>query len=310
MTAGATTIRNPAQVRAVELASLGLLVATLGWGGAFIAGKLVLRELPAVSSAAWRYVGAALVLLPFGLRHLRSVSIAPVAGPLAVMVGCGGVLYPLLFMASLERTSATNTSLIVAIMPVLTCLLCPLVGEKISVRRWCAVGLALIGAVVVISRGDPHRLIELRSLNSGDLLALAAAAVWSVFNLASRSVVARLPGSLVNSFVFGGGAVVLFALALPESPVDQLTKASSVALAGLLYLAVVPSVMSGLAYLHAVRVLGLGRTVVFIYCVPFVTAALAALILGEDLNWYQAAGGGLIFSGLLLAIDRSGMSEP
>ncbi len=309
MSAGANTVGSATELRQAEVASVGLLVATLGWGGAFIAGKLVLRDVPEVSAAAWRYVGAALVLLPFGLRHLRTVSIAPVRVPLAIMVVCGGVLYPLLFMASLARTSATNTSLIVAIMPVLTCLLCPLVGEKITLRRWFAVGLALVGAVVVISRGDLARLVALRSLNVGDLLALLAAAVWSVFNLASRDVVVRLPSVLVNSFVFGGGAMVLSVLALPENPIAQLSSASPLALSGLLYLAVVPSVLSGLAYLHAVRVLGLSRTVIFIYFVPFVTAALAALILGENLNWYQAAGGGLIFSGLLLALERSGISD-
>lgn len=306
MTAGVSTVRGAGGARGLELAIVGLLAATFGWGGAFIAGKLVMRELSPVSASAWRFAGASLLLLPFGLRHLRTVALRPVAVPLALMVVCGGVVYPWLFMASLARTSATNTSLIIATMPVLTCLLCPLVGERISARRWVAVGLALLGAVIVISRGDPRRLMGLGTLNAGDLLAFVAAGVWSVFNLASRPVVAALPSTLVNSMVFGGGGLALFALATPEQPVAQLCAASSVALAGLMFLAVVPSVLSGLAYLRAVRVLGLSRTVVFIYCVPFVTATLAALVLGEDLNGSQGIGGALIFAGLLLALERSG----
>ncbi len=308
MTAGADTVGDAGEVRRVELASVGLLAATVGWGGAFVAGKLVLQELPELTASAWRYAGATIVLLPFGSRHWRATSLRPVALPLALMVVCGGIVYPWLFMASLARTSATNTSLIVSIMPVLTCLLCPLVGERISPRRWLAVGLALAGAVVVIARGDVAKLAELRSVNTGDLLALAAAVVWSIFNLASRSVVVRVPTTLVNSCVFGGGALVLFALAAPEQPIVRLLAASPQAIGGLLFLTLVPTVLSGLAYLHAVRVLGLSRTVVFIYCVPFVTATLAALILGEALDWYQAGGGALIFAGLLLALERSGMS--
>ncbi len=309
MAAGTTTMSDRSQVRVRELAYLGLLIATLGWGGAFIAGKLALRDFTALSTSAWRFALAAAIVLPFALRHLRTASLAPVAGPLALMVACGGVLYPWLFMASLERTSATNTSLIIAIMPVLTYAMCPLIGERISRRRWLAMSIALVGAVVVITRGDPARLTALGTLNLGDLLALCAAAVWSVFNLASRRTVVGLPTPLINTFIYGVGGSVLFALALPERPVAQLAAASNVGLGGLLFLAIVPSVLSGHVYLHAMRVLGVSRTVPFVYCVPFVTATLASLILGEELNLYQAAGGAFIFSGLLLALDRRGVAE-
>lgn len=66
-----------------------------------------------------------------------------------------------------------------------------------------------------------------------------------------------------------------------------------------------------MAYLGllAMRVLGVSRTVPLVYCVPFVTATMTALILGEELNYYQADGGGFIFSGLLLALDRRGVAE-
>jgi drug/metabolite transporter (DMT)-like permease len=306
MAAGITTLSERSQVRTRELAYLGLLVATLGWGGAFIAGKLALRDFSALSTSAWRFAAASALLLPFAIRQFRAASFAPVAGPLALMVVCGGVLYPWLFMASLERTSATNTSLIISVMPVLTYALCPLVGESISRRRWVAMVLAMVGAVVVITRGDPARILALGSLNLGDLLALGAAAVWSVFNLASRRTVAGLPTPIINTFIYGIGGAVLFALALPDRPVAQLTAASPVGLGGLLFLAIVPSVLSGHIYLHAMRVLGVSRTVPFVYCVPFVTATMAALLLGEELNYYQAAGGAFIFSGLLLALDRRG----
>lgn len=309
MTVGSPTLPNTYGIAPREVAYASLVAATLGWGAAFIAGKLALREFPAASTAAWRFVAATALLLPFAARHFRTVSLRPVLLPLAVMVVCGGVLYPWLFMAALERTSATNTSLIVAVMPVLTCLLCPLIGERVSRRHWGAVALALLGAVVVISRGDPARLAGLRAMNTGDLLAFASAMVWAVFNLASRRTVGVVPVSVINTVVFGLGSLGLMLLALPERPVDRLLAASSSGLAGLAFLALVPSVLSGLAYLNAMRVLGVGRTVVFVYCVPFVTAALAALVLGESLNWYQGAGGALIFAGLLLALDHRGVAE-
>ncbi len=308
MTSGTPTL-STYRVPSRDLAYVGLLVAAVGWGAAFIAGKLALHDLTATSTAAWRFAVATVLLLPFAVPQFDVATLRAARGPLAIMVLCGGVLYPWLFMASLERTSATNTSLIIAIMPVLTCALCPLVGEPISRRHWFAVLLALAGAVVVVSRGEAAGLAGLQDVNDGDLLAFAAAVVWSVFNLASRRAVGRVPGSVINTLVCGIGAVALFGLALPERPLKQLFDASPVGLGGLLFLALVPSVLSGLAYLNAVRVLGVGRSVVFVYCVPFVTAGLAALVLGESLNWNQGAGGALIFSGLLVALDRTPVAD-
>lgn len=296
-------------MRAREWAYAGLVLATLGWGGAFIAGKLALRDFTPLTTSAWRFSLAGAVLLPFTIGRFRTANVSSVAGSLALMVACGGILYPWLFMASLERTSATNTSLIISIMPVLTYALCPLIGERVSRRHWLAMAVALLGAVVVITRGDVVRLFSLTVLNRGDLLAFCAAAVWSVFNLASRSTLAGMPTAMINSCIYGIGGAVLFAMAMPEHPVAQLSAAGGVGLGGLLFLAIVPSVLSGHAYLHAVRVLGVRHTVPFVYCVPFVTAAMAALILGEELDHSQVAGGAFIFSGLLLAMDRRGVAR-
>ncbi len=287
--------------RVRKLAYLGLLVATLGWGGAFIAGKLALREFSPMSASAWRYLLAGSVLVPFALRHARTYSLRPVAGPLTLMIVCGGFFYPLFFMLSLERTSATNTSLIVALMPVITYSLCPLVGEEVSGRRWIAVLIALVGAVVVITRADLGVLVDVTRLNTGDLIALCAACVWAVFNLASRRTVVALPASLINVTVFGCGGVAMMVAAAPDTAVASLIAASPGSRAAVFYLAIFSSVLSGQLYLNAMRVLGVSRTVIFIYCVPFVTAILAAFILGESISVYQAVGGGLIFGGLVLA---------
>ena len=162
--------------------------------------------------ATWRYVVASLVLLPFVLRSRAAVSRnGPATGavlPLAVMVVSGGVLYPWLFLAALARTSAANTSLLIALNPIVTLLLSPLVGERLVRTRLLGASLAFAGAVLVISRGDLVELLALR-IDTGDLLALAAAACWATFSLTSRLVVDRLPASSVNLAVYAGGAVAL-----------------------------------------------------------------------------------------------------
>jgi drug/metabolite transporter (DMT)-like permease len=282
-------------------AYIGLCIATLCWASAFIAGKLVLAEIRPLSAAGWRHCAAVLLLLPFAVRAWPTADLRPVAVPLAVIALCGGVLYQWVFMAALQRTSATNASLLIALNPALTFLFAPLVGEAYTRRGLAGIALALIGAVLVITHGDLAVLTTLTAARSGDLLALLAAALWATFNLASRRVVHHVPHVLTNTIAFGSGALVLLLFALPEAPAAQLAQASWTARGGLVLMAVLSSVVGGQLFLHGVHRIGVNRTVVFVYLIPVVTAGLATLLLGETLLAAQIVGGAAVLGGVYVA---------
>jgi drug/metabolite transporter (DMT)-like permease len=272
----APAVASPQQRLDAEwLAFAGLTVASLGWASAYVAGKLALAEMTPLVVAAWRFTVAALILLPFGTRAVPWHEVRRVAGPLTVLVVCGSVAYPWVFLSALSRTTATNTALLIALNPVFTILLAPLVGERLSTQR--AAGVVL---------------------NSGDLLAVAAAALWSVFNLASRRVVLRLTPAFTNSLVYVVGGVALFGLALPEQPLAQLRAASVSAIAGVVIMAVGSSVLAGQFFLMGVRTLGVSRAVLFIYLMPVLTAVLSVFLLGEHFQWSQGIGGAAVLGGV------------
>lgn len=302
-----STLAAPREIAA--RAYLGLTVATVCWAAAFILGKVVLREMTPFALGAWRYVVATALLLPFAMRNAAdgATSVSAVRGaflPLAVMVLFGGVLYPWFFLAALVRTSAANTSLLIALNPVVTLLLSPLVGERLVRSRLVGALLAFAGAILVISKGDLGELLALR-VDAGDLYALAAAGCWATFNLTSRLVVDRVPASLVNLLVFSGGAAALYALGAAEDPLGQLAGATVSALGALVAMALLSSVVAGQLFLVGVRDAGVGRAVVFIYLVPVLTALLSVLLLGEELSAAQVLGGTAVLTGLLLT-TRSG----
>jgi drug/metabolite transporter (DMT)-like permease len=282
---------------ATTIAYAGLGVSTVGWAAGFVAGKFALVEMTPLAVAAWRYAVAASILLPFALRGRPRAGIADVAGPLAVMVVCGGVLYPTLFLLALQGTSATNTSLLIALNPVITLLFSPFVGERIDRRRVGGMLLALAGAAVVITRGSFEHLRAL-SFNSGDLLALAAATMWATFNLTSRRVAGRLTPPFTNCVIYALGGVALYGLGLPEHPWAQLTAATSTALSGIVIMAVLSSVVAGHLFLVGIRTVGVNRTVVFIYVVPVLTALMSAVLLHEEFEVAQAVGGAAVLAGV------------
>jgi len=283
------------------IAHLGLLLAALFWASAFVAGKVALEEMTPLTVSAWRYAIAAALLLPFGLQAWPGfATLRPVLAPLAVLVLCGGIAYPWLFLSALESTTATNTSLLIALNPIGTILLAPLVGEVLTRARLGGAILALMGAAIVITGGDFRRLADI-STHSGDLLALAAAGVWACFNLTSRRVVARMTSASINLAVYGIGCVALFALAADERPVTQLVDASASVYAALFVLAALASVLAGQLFLGGVRLLGVSRTVIYINLVPPTTALMSWLLLGEALGVATAVGGIAVLAGVYLA---------
>jgi len=125
-----------------------------------------------------------------------------------------------------------------------------------------------------------------------------AAAAWVGFNVASRSVVARAKPAPINFVVYGFGALVLFVLAGGEEPVRQIATASSTAVASVVIMAALSSVVAGQLFLVGVRTVGITRAAIFVNFVPALTAGLAAVLLGERMESGQALGGAAVLAGV------------
>src|SRR5690606_34006080 len=120
-------------------------------------------------------------------------------------------------------------------------------------------------------------LAGLATARRGDLLALAAAGLWATFNVASRRAVTHLPHAMTNALVYGGGSLITLLLAAPEAPFAQLAAASAGVRAALAFMILGASVLAGQLFLYGVHTVGVGRTVVFVYFVPVLTAVFSRL---------------------------------
>jgi drug/metabolite transporter (DMT)-like permease len=181
------------------------------------------------------------------------------------------------------------------------------VGERVDVRRFGGLALALLGAVTVITHGSPSQVVRLvaNPLNNGDVLALLAAGCWACFNLASRRAVAVLSPSTINGLVFGTGSLALFVLARDDEPLRQLSAASPATLESIVVMALLSSVLAGQFFLSGVRTVGVNRSVVFVYLVPVLTAVSSVALLGEAFHVSQAIGGAAVLGGVYLTTRPS-----
>lgn len=140
----------------------------------------------------------------------------------------------------------------------------------------------------------------------GCALALAAAAVWAAYSL----LVARLAAGGYETIAatkrtFAWGLLLMTPAVLLGGDAPQpASLVEPVNAANLLFLGLIASAACFVTWGYAVKHLGAVVTSTYIYLVPAVTAACAAVVLGEPLSPAVLAGMALTVAGLLLSRDR------
>ena len=172
------------------------MVAAL-WGGTFIAGKILAQSLPLMTAAFGRFFVASILLVFVAVKmegKLPRLNREQIL--LTAILGFTGIfLYNICFFGALARVPAGRTSLFVSLTPIVTAVLAGLIfSERLGVRRWAGILVALIGAIVVITRGDLIGGITdiSQSLGLGELMMLGAVFSWAAYTLISRKALETL----------------------------------------------------------------------------------------------------------------------
>ena len=283
----------------------GLLVLlVLIWSSNFSIVKTAILEIPAVSFNALRILTACIVLL--GVSRYRGES-APARSdwPRFLVLGfLGHFCYQLVFVTGLERTTVTNSSLILGCMPIAVLALNAASNyqEPIGWKQWTGIILAIIGVFFVVGQGA----IANRNTLIGDGLTFVGLWAWAFYTSGSRSLLTLYSPYQVSAYATLVGAVLFTLIALPSlitldwlsvSPITWLLTVAS----GVLALSV-----SHIIWYTGVQKLGSARTSVYSNLVPVVAMAIAAIWIGEPLEPAKLAGAGVVVTGLLLTrIDRN-----
>jgi len=289
-------------VRGPTTAHLVNLLAILIFSVNYVVGRGVYEDAPPFMLGFTRWAGAAVLLAPIAVRHVRA------DWPLLVenwrMVTACGLLMPFigagLAYTALTMTVAINVAVVQTALPVFTVLLAWIIlKDRLTAAQ--AIGLcgAILGVLCIISRGDPAILMTL-SFNSGDLLM-----VFCNLGLAGYAVlVKRLPPIRPLAFLFAicviGAAFHVPFLAI-ELATGKVLQPTLLGLGGLAFVAVFPSIVAILSWNFAISRLGPSTSGFYFYLVPVITAGLAYLFLDETVAWYHFAGGAVIFASVWLA---------
>ncbi len=297
---------------------LKLFAVAFFWGGTFVAGRFLAGNVQPVSSAFFRFLIASLLLLcaiwrlEGGLPRLRLRQI-----PGVVALGLTGIFaYNLFFFNGLTLIGAGRAALIIALNPVAITLCSALIyREALPLSRIIGIPLSVVGALVVITRGQPW-LIFAGGVGRGELLIFGCVFSWTLYSIIGKNVMRGLsPLAAVCYSSLSGTLLLLIPALMYGSLTEALDFTWSIWLS-IGYLGLFGTVIGFLWYFEGIQQIGPSRAAVFINFVPVNGVLLATLLLGESLNLSLLVGGALVVVGAYLANSprplfwRAGSSSP
>lgn len=296
----------PASAPAADspFAAYGMLVTVmLLWGSNVVIGRYIAGDWSPFALSVWRWGLALVLLLPLTLVpawRYRGVIVRH--WKLLLVLGVLGVgLFNTMLYVALNYTTAINVALINSTTPICILLLSRfLIGTNMTPRVIAGVSLGLIGAALIITRGNPLSVLSL-GFNIGDVIQAAAVLIWALYSVLLQRHPVNLPPLTLQLVlvVVGFPVVTLIFLVMPTVGAAMPRHGWDWAL--IAYLAVAVSLGSTLLWYLSVRSVGARVAGFFNYLTPPIVAVLSMIFLDEHLRPFHAAGFVLILAGILLA---------
>jgi drug/metabolite transporter (DMT)-like permease len=245
------------------------------------------------------YVGAALAVAPFvRLRAVDPVAWRMGGRRLAVAVGAGGLLGPLLLTAGLARTPAATASLLLNLELVATTVLAAVLFHEHIGRRVGTGTLAVVAAGAVLAwNGSPEPRL-------GALLIAGACLCWGLDNCVTADLDEIAPEHItLAKGVIAGGTNLLIGAALGASMPSAGVLLAALVVGALGYGASITLWVAG------ARDIGAARGQLVFASAPFVGLAIAWVALGDPVRTAEIVALGLAAFGVSRVLGSHHLHE-
>jgi len=280
------------------------------WAGNAVVGRLVAPLVPPLTLNFLRWGIAFLILLPFAWRLLGANSpLWERIGRYAVLGLLGVGCYNALQYLAVKTSTPINVTLVASSMPVFMLVLgAAFFGQRITARQVLGAVLSIAGVLLVLCRGEPAHLAQVRFV-AGDLYMLVATAAWALYSwlltlpLDPPEIRSDWAGFLVAQLVPGVAWSGLFAAA--ETVVSpQSIQWGLPLVTALAYVATGPAIVAYRCWGLGVQRVGPNISSFFSNLTPLFAAIFSAAFLGEPPRLYHALAFLLIVAGIVVTSRR------
>jgi len=279
-----------------------LFLTAVFWGGTFIAGRVVAKDVGPFAASFLRFAIASVFLLFITWRvdrklpALKRAQIIPV-----ILLGMTGVFaYNVLFFKGLKIIEAGRASLIIANNPIFITLFASyFFKEKLNPIKVTGIIISVIGAIIVISRGNPIELLN-GNVGWGELYIFCCVLTWVAYTLIGKAIMTELSPIVSVSYSSAVGAVALFVPAYFEGMMRDLVHYSTADWFGIFYLGFFGTVLGFVWYYQGIKIIGPMKASQFLNFVPISAVLLAFFMLGESITLSLLVGTIFVISGVYL----------
>jgi drug/metabolite transporter (DMT)-like permease len=291
--------RSPSGLSANLRGALWMLLSVVGATGMTIGVRAASPELHTAMIAFLRSVLGLLFLAPLFLRRTPPPILRVRRPGLHLLRGALIALALNLGFYSVWKLPVATATILFFLAPIFSTMLAPfLIGEKVGPRRWAAIGVGFLGALIVLRPG-------LAPIDAGSLAAVGSSLCFAVALLIGKTA-SRADGP---DSVFATSAILAAALTLPLAlPQWRLPPDLWVwlVLAGL----TCASSLRGYADIRAMNV-GEASFVAPVSYLRLPSVALAGwLLFGEAVDGWTWAGGAVIAAATLFIALRERAAKP
>ena len=279
-----------------------LFLTAVFWGGTFIAGRVVAKDVGPFAASFLRFAIASIFLLFIVLKIegklplLKKAQIIPV-----ILLGMAGVFaYNVFFFKGLKIIEAGRASLIIANNPIFITLFAScFFKEKLNPIKVTGIIISVIGAIIVISRGNFIELLN-GNVGWGEFYIFCCVLTWVAYTLIGKAIMTDLSPLVSVSYSSVVGAVALFVPAYFEGMMRDLAHYSTADWFGIFYLGFFGTVLGFVWYYQGIKIIGPMKAGQFINFVPISAVLLAFFMLGESITLSLLVGTIFVISGVYL----------
>ena len=245
-----------------------------------------------------RFTFSALIM--GGLLLIRHEGL-PRGKPLALLIGMGAIGYvgqSFCYLTATRYASAGLVALLLYLYPTSVAILSVIfLKEKLTRVKIIALALATTGVALIV---DPQG-----GQWTGILLAIGAAAIYSVYIIVGTGVMKQVSAMSSSTVIFASAGLVYGALMTVNGPHWPTSVNGWLAVAAITLIATVIAVVT---FLAGLKLIGPTDASMLSTLEPVVTVVLAALLFQEKLQLIALLGGGLILAAVIL-LTRSELRQ-
>ncbi len=293
---------------------IGLVVLTI-WGATYVIIRVTVRDnpptIPPLSLAFMRFLVAYVVLRMIPLREKAQPSREE--NRTLILMGLTGItIYFYLDFTGMIYTTATNASILITLVPVLTQIgAAVFFGRRFSWINYAGFPIAFVCGALIVWNGK----VNFQLNPKGDILILLSAVSWTAYTIIGGEISAKYPAVLVSRRMAAVGVVSFFPFFVMELASGKLAHVTWIALAGVVFMGVISTAVAITLWIRCIDKLGMVLASNLLYLQSVVTILIANLTIGEPVTWLLVVStAGVVFgvylSNLPVKKTAASVSEP